>query len=341
MLRSDAVLSASRTRSSASLRPATYIVVTGMSARSASTTALRPATTSDDALAPPPERPEPRAGRPCGGRPPVAYPGLALLVPRVAERALLAAGWYSRSAAIGVGPLPSNAFRRCPPDPTDAPLPALRTAPRRWEFPGMSATVPSGQRPARPGGCVVDDDSSLGQPVANRVGRLEIPCRAGGLASSKLVGDQCVESGERVVRAAGAGVVPDRRERVHSEHLGHGHDRRGGLVRRVVVTVVEGGVARTHRVVDNGKRPGHVEVVVHRVPEGLRQNAVHAHERTHTVHPLQEARDPLDRGPRFDERALVVLDGRAVVRSGQVVADSERRGDLDDPADLKGVAQGL
>src|SRR6478735_1398806 len=240
MLRSDAVLSASRTRSSASIRPATYIVVTGMSARSASTTALRPATISDDALALPPERPDPRAGRPCG-RPPVAYPGLALLVPRVADRAFLAAGWYSRSAALGVGPLPSNAFRRCPPDPTDAPLPDLRTAPRRWEFPGMSATVPSGQRPARPGGCVVDDDASLGQPVANRVGRLEIPCGAGGLASSKLVVDQCVESRERVV-----------------------------------VTAVEGGVARTYRVVNDGKRPRHVEVVVHRVPEGLRQNAVHA-----------------------------------------------------------------
>src|SRR6476620_11619471 len=102
MLRSDAVLSASRTRSSASIRPAKYIVVTGMSARSASTTALRPATISDDALALPPERPDPRAGRPCG-RPPVAYAGLALLVPRVAERAFLAAGWYSRSAAWGGG----------------------------------------------------------------------------------------------------------------------------------------------------------------------------------------------------------------------------------------------
>src|SRR6478752_10018068 len=105
MLRSDAVLSASRTRSSASIRPATYIVVTGMSARSASTTALRPATISDDALPPlPPDRPDPRAGRPCGPGPP-AYPGLVGPEPGlVAVRAFLAAGWYSRSAALGVGP---------------------------------------------------------------------------------------------------------------------------------------------------------------------------------------------------------------------------------------------
>ena len=46
MPRSVAILSASRTRSSESIRPATYIVVTGTSARSASSTELRPATIS-------------------------------------------------------------------------------------------------------------------------------------------------------------------------------------------------------------------------------------------------------------------------------------------------------
>src|SRR4051794_22821485 len=137
MVRSLAVLSASRTRSSESIRPATYIVVTGMSARRASTTALRPATISDDGLppaAPPPGRPDPRAGRPWG-RGPEAYPDGLPAAPRLAvARAFLAAGWYSRSAALGVGPLPSNAFRRCPPEPTVAPFcdfDGLRTAPRR------------------------------------------------------------------------------------------------------------------------------------------------------------------------------------------------------------------
>src|SRR3954470_16049002 len=110
MRRSLAVLSASRTRSSASIRPATYIVVTGMSARSASTTELRPATISDDAL--PPAAPDRPPARP-GGREPDAYPGLLPAAPRwLVPRAFLAAGWYSRSAALGVGPLPSKAFRR-------------------------------------------------------------------------------------------------------------------------------------------------------------------------------------------------------------------------------------
>ena len=134
------------------------------------------------------------------------------------------------------------------------------------------------------------------EPVADRVGRLEIPCRAGGLASSELVGHERVEGLERVVGTAGATVAPDRREGVHAEHLGHRHDRRGGLVGRVVVAVVEGGVARTNGVVDDRERPGDVEVVVHRVAEGLRQNAVHALQGAHPVGALEEARDPLDRG---------------------------------------------
>ena len=66
MPRSVAIFSASRTRSSESIRPATYIVVTGTSARSASTTELRPATISLDALPPrrePPRGPADRCGR--------------------------------------------------------------------------------------------------------------------------------------------------------------------------------------------------------------------------------------------------------------------------------------
>src|SRR5690242_3881086 len=107
MPRSLAVLRASRTRSSASIRPATYIVVTGTSARSASTTELRPATTSELAL---PLAPRPEPERP-DERDPDAYPGLVLPC-LAAARAFLAAGWYSRSAAFGVGPLPSKPFRR-------------------------------------------------------------------------------------------------------------------------------------------------------------------------------------------------------------------------------------
>src|SRR6476469_10649774 len=107
-----AVLSASRTRSSESIRPATYIVVTGTSARSASTTELRPATISLEAL--PPERrvPPPREPVPREVGPPLFAAALAILW----------ALWLGRSSARGVGPLPSSPRRRWPPEPTDAPF---------------------------------------------------------------------------------------------------------------------------------------------------------------------------------------------------------------------------
>ena len=134
MPRSVAILRASRTRSSASMRPATYIVVTGTSARSASTTELRPATISLEALERrPPERPWP------GRDPPVRLS---------AALAILCALWCGRSVALGVGPLPSRPRRRWPPEPTVAPFfeAPLRIAPRRWELPAMCASQPSVRR---------------------------------------------------------------------------------------------------------------------------------------------------------------------------------------------------
>src|SRR5690554_6789292 len=100
-----------------------------MSARTASRTALRPATISDppgvlvvvlrlwSASRPPPD--------PCP-------------VP-LSDDVLRAAGWYGRSEALGVGPRPWSARRPLPPLPTCGPFfdPALRTAPRRLEFPAI------------------------------------------------------------------------------------------------------------------------------------------------------------------------------------------------------------
>ena len=85
-------------------------------------------------LGPPLERPEPRAGRPCG-RGARRIPGLGAA--RLATAALadcaafLAAGWYSRSAALGVGPLPSNAFSALSAGPDGRALAGLahRSAP--------------------------------------------------------------------------------------------------------------------------------------------------------------------------------------------------------------------
>src|SRR5699024_4953007 len=108
--------------------------------RSASSTALRPATWSLPGALRAPLPPPPRRGPP-----PEAPPLYAL--------------WAGRSSAFGVGPRPSSARRRTPPDPTVAPFLLLRTAPRRALFPaiGVSSVLLSlvsrgsiGRRPARP-----------------------------------------------------------------------------------------------------------------------------------------------------------------------------------------------
>src|SRR6185503_20390896 len=65
---------------------------------------------------------------------------------RLALRATAAAlACPGRRSAGGVGPLPSNARRRWPPEPTTIPffVPSLRTAPRRLELPAMGVMRPS------------------------------------------------------------------------------------------------------------------------------------------------------------------------------------------------------
>ena len=198
-----------------------------MSARRASTTELRPATISELGLPrrpllvgrllpgrpEPADRPPEEPGRPPEeGRPPEA--GRAAYLPPEPEPPELeppkpeppepppcpesAGRWlrlwamcFSRSAALGVGPLPSRPRRRWPPEPTVGPLPLLRTAPRRWELPAMSVLrlgngrgagrrvgVP-GQRPSRAGRGVFDGDPCGGELIANSISGGEIPCRPG------------------------------------------------------------------------------------------------------------------------------------------------------------------
>src|SRR6476646_6146007 len=326
--RAVAVFSASRTRSSASMRPATYIVVTGTSARRASTTALRPATTSLEARerfgAPwPPERAGPRA------------PGVAARL--ATARARRAAGCFSRSTALGVGPRPSRPLRRWPPLPTVAPFldAPLRVAPRRWELPAMcesrlSGVGVPGERPARARGGVLDGDARRGQLVADGVRGREVARGPGGLARGQPVGHERVEGGHRLGRRGAGPGVPSGVEGVDDEHLGHldhGPRRPGG---GVLVTLVEGGVARADGVVDDGQCARDVEVVVHRGRE-LRRQLRGGERRLRAIEPpSQEALDAVDRRLGLAQRPLVVLDRRAVVRRAQVVAQRKGPGDLGD-----------
>src|SRR5215212_1769320 len=109
-----------------------------MSASIASSTGLRPATHS----APEPGRPvcDGRNRRPvappCEPRPELSEEpgvGATLLVPFLAR----CAGWYGRSSALGVGPLPSRPRRTRPPEPALLDFPLRRTAPFRWLLPGI------------------------------------------------------------------------------------------------------------------------------------------------------------------------------------------------------------
>src|SRR5690606_26646122 len=103
----------------------------GILARNASSTELRPVTTSG---------PLPESD--CRGRGArwVFCAASVLRPPRFSARrswaALrLPAGWYGRSSALGVGPLPSSACLPWPPEPTCGPLRPLRTAPARGFLP--------------------------------------------------------------------------------------------------------------------------------------------------------------------------------------------------------------
>src|SRR5699024_1889179 len=103
--------------------PTRPIAVSGgaeSSSRSASSTALRPATWSLPGDFREPRPPPPRRAPPVGAEAP------------------LYALWFGRSSAFGVGPLPSRARRRTPPEPTLAPFLPLRTAPRRELLPAIA-----------------------------------------------------------------------------------------------------------------------------------------------------------------------------------------------------------
>src|SRR5690349_23409790 len=194
---------ASRTRSSASRRGPAYSAAAGTLARSASSTAFRPATTS--AASPPPrrsagifaaERPPPpgpvpppagfRASSPGPGCPASLAPPRAVAA-RAAAPARRCAGWPGRRCAGGVGPLPSSRFRPLPPVPTRGlpdfarppppdgvpPLTVPPSRTRSWgaarPWAGSSLDGPSGAVRG-----VLDQDAGRVQPPPDRVRSLVV-----------------------------------------------------------------------------------------------------------------------------------------------------------------------
>ena len=265
--RSVASLSASLTRSSVSMRVATYIVVTGTSARSASTTELRPV--DDLARAPWPPR---WTGPAAAHRPPGLRRGHRTRLRRDLG-ALVRRGGTRGPRPWASGPCPrgrGGAGRR---SRRSRPSLLLRMAPRRWELPGMSGLLACrwcgrslrGSDQWAPVGVSSIGDAGRRQRVADRVGRGEVPllARAAWRASS-WARDERVERHSAPASVAAAapsqcaasGLMPS------TSVIATTAPRRGE--RRLVVAVVERGVAGAHGVVHDGERPGDVEVVVHR-----------------------------------------------------------------------------
>ena len=134
--------------------------------------------------------------------------------------------WLGRSAALGVGPLPSRPRRTRPPDPAVGRLDDLRIAPLRWLFPGISRHPRrSGQRPLRPVGGVLDGDAGGSDPVTDRVGTRPVLRRARAAArsssrpatSASTAADSCASSEPPSVRPGRVGGI----EPEHVEHRAH------------------------------------------------------------------------------------------------------------------------
>ena len=165
---------------------------------------------------------------------------------------------------------------------------------------------------------VLDGHAGVFELVADRVGGgpvLALPRRRALFEGQR---HQTVHCGPQV---AAAGTGPVRVQRVEPEDAEHGPDT--AERRRRVRALGEGGVARAYRLVHHRERPRGVEVVVHRLDELGRQLL-----RRNVSGPLhgvgEEVLQALVRGRRLAYRLLRVVDDRAVVRRGEVVAQLDR-----------------
>ena len=164
---------------------------------------------------------------------PDAYPGLAL-------RRLPPPRWPTARPSWprgGTGARRPWAWGPCPRGPCGAGRRTRRSGPFFVDFAHRSASLgvaghvsrfrPVGRATSAPRRGVLERDARGGELVADRVGRVEVACGAGGCAGRELVGlTSASRAVERVVGAVGATVPQTGSERVDAEHVGHRDDRR-------------------------------------------------------------------------------------------------------------------
>ena len=225
--------------------------------------------------------------------------GPALPSRLAAAAARRAAGWPLRASAGGVGPRPCTRAPGLPARADDGALLGARLAHRapplgiaghhclRPSMPELrtptprrpSASVPgpgtagAGRRPTRPGRPWCPRWRIRPPPAASRIASALAKSRAA-RAVVRSTSSASISVPGRLdqppVLAAGR---PRRRPRVEAQHGDHRPHRRGDLRRGRVVARRQRGVSGPHPLVDDGQRPRHPEVVVHRLPEGVRHRA--------------------------------------------------------------------
>ena len=246
----------SRTRSSDSTRSATNRAWTGTPARSASSTLLRPATTSQGVTARlAGATPGPGASPSCGGR--LLGRGLGPTSGRVTCAHL--SGRRRTLATQRFSALTARARRR---RPSSSPPSVVRH--------GAASCRPSGttlKSPSRALRRVLHEDARGLEGIANCVSSCIVAALPGSDSLVERHGNQCVDRRPEPIVDS---LAPLPVQRIDAQEPGHGPDvgQRStyGLVR---TRLSQRCVPRAHRFVDHGQGTGGAEVLVHARSEGV------------------------------------------------------------------------
>ena len=242
--------------------------------------------------------------------------------------------------AGGVAPRPSSPRRRTPPDPTVGPflVPALRTAPRRREFPAIYFVYPS--RSAHCGPSAVSVTSMPASLSRSRIASASAQSRRA-LASSRRCTSACTRT-STAASAADVSSCDSQRSSSGSaaEDAHHRPDRHRVRQGRFVVTGVQRPVALGARGMHLGQRDRHRKVVVECRGE-LRRPLARHHRADPVAHPVQEVLDPGVGLGRILQRGLGELEHRPVMRAAQVIAQLGGPNPLQHSGNREHVAQRL